>query len=140
MHIHLVFSTKTRVPIITEDWREDLYNYMAGIVKNQGATCLAIGGISDHVHLLIGLTPSHRLDYFMRELKAGSSGWARREKNSKFAWQKGYGGFAVSATNLEKVKSYIHNQETHHKTRSFQDEYLELLKISGIDYDEKHLW
>jgi REP element-mobilizing transposase RayT len=105
----LVFSTKNRLPLITEDLREDLYGYLAGIVKNQGGVCLAVGGIHDHVHLLVGLTPSHRLDYFMRELKASSSGWVHREKKPNFAWQKGYGGFVVSATNLEKVKK-LHPQ------------------------------
>src|SRR4028119_158742 len=78
LHYPLVFSTKDRLPLITADWREDLYGYMGGIVKNQGGVLLAIGGIEDHVHLLVGLTASHRLDYFLRELKASSSGWAHR--------------------------------------------------------------
>ncbi len=87
LHYHLVFSTKDRRPFITGDWREDLYGYLGGIVKNQGGILLAVGGIEDHVHLLVGLKTSHRLDYFLRELKASSSGWVRREKNPKFAWQ-----------------------------------------------------
>src|ERR1044071_7829369 len=95
LHYHLIFSTKDRRPLITDDWREDLYGYLGGIVKNQNGIMLTVGGIEDHVHLLVGLKASHRLDYFLRELKASSSGWAQREKNPTFAWQNGYGAFAV---------------------------------------------
>jgi len=140
IHFHLVFSTKNRLPLITTDWRNDLYGYLGGIVKNQNGVCLAVGGIEDHLHLLVGVTPSHRLDYFVRELKAGSSGWAHREKKPKFEWQRGYGGFTVSATSLDGVKNYIHNQEAHHKQKTFQEEYVELLKASAIEYDEQYLW
>ena len=140
LHYHLVFSTKDRLPLITDDWREDLYGYMGGIVKNQGGVLLAIGGIEDHVHLLVGLTASHRLDYFMRELKASSSGWAHRGDKPNFAWQNGYGAFAVSATSLDKVKNYIRHQIEHHHGKNFQTEYVELLELSNVEYDEKYLW
>ncbi len=140
LHHHLVFSTKDRIPLIKKEWSEDLYGYLGGIVKNQGGIMLAIGGISDHVHLLIGLKASHRLDYFMRELKASSSGWVHREKDSQFAWQNGYGAFAVSASNLGKVEGYIRNQEEHHRRKTFQEEYVDILKKSGVQYDERYLW
>jgi putative transposase len=119
---------------------KDLYGYLGGIVKNQGGVCLAIGGIEDHVHLLVGLTASHRIDYFMRELKASSTAWVKREKEIAFAWQNGYGAFSVSATNIEKVKKYIFNQKEHHKSDDFKTEYLELLQRSGTGYDEQYLW
>jgi REP element-mobilizing transposase RayT len=128
------------MPLITNDWREDLYGYLGGIVKNQGGILLAVGGISDHVHLLVGLKASYRLDYFLRELKASSSGWVHREKDPKFNWQNGYGAFAVSATNLDKIKQYILDQEEHHKRKSFQEEYIDILNKSGIEYDERYLW
>lgn len=140
LHFHLVFSTKDRLPLITADWREDLYGYMGGIVKNQGGVLLAIGGIEDHVHLLVGLTASHRLDYFLRELKASSSGWAHRGGKTDFAWQSGYGAFAVSATGLERVRNYVHHQIEHHRAKNFQTEYVELLELSQIEYEEKYLW
>ncbi|MCB1023071.1 MAG: IS200/IS605 family transposase [Acidobacteria bacterium] len=140
LHFHLVFSTKNRQPLIEKEWQEDLYGYLGGIVKNQGGKCLAIGGISDHVHLLVGLKPAHRLDYFMRELKASSSGWVRKNKSSGFRWQNGYGAFVVSATNLGKVELYIRNQETHHREKNFKDEYIWLLETGNIEYDEKYLW
>ena len=104
------------------------------------AVPLAIGEISDHVHLLVSLKSKHRLDYFLRELKADSSGWIHKELTKEFQWQVGYGAFSVSPTNIEGVKSYILNQEEHHKKKSFKDEYLELLEASEIDFDEKYLW
>jgi len=140
LHFHLVFSTKERAKLITEDLKGDLYGYLGGIVRNLGGVALAIGGIEDHVHLLVGLTASHRLDHFMRELKAGSSGWVRRERNPSFSWQNGYGAFAVSAANLEKVKNYIRNQADHHAQKDFQSEYVELLEFGKIQYDSKFLW
>ncbi|MCC7306389.1 MAG: IS200/IS605 family transposase [Acidobacteria bacterium] len=140
LYFHLVFSTKNRAKLITEHLRNDLYGYLGGTVKNLGGVALVIGGIEDHVHLLVGLNATRRLDHFMRELKASSSGWVRRELNPKFAWQTGYGAFTVSAGNLERVKSYIRNQEEHHKGKDFQTEYVELLELGNVDYDEKYLW
>lgn len=140
IHFHLVFSTKERAKLITKELQNELYAYLGGIVKNLGGVALAIGGVEDHVHLLVGLTASHRLDYFLRELKASSSAWVRREKNPKFAWQNGYGAFAVSAGNLQNVRRYINNQIEHHKGKDFQAEYVELLERADIDYDPKYLW
>jgi REP element-mobilizing transposase RayT len=135
-----VFSTKDRQKLITSNLRDDLYGYLGGIIKNLAGVALAIGGIEDHVHILAGLMATHRLDHLMRELKASSSGWVRRERNPKFAWQSGYGAFAVSAGNLPKVKSYIHNQFEHHKGKDFKTEYVELLELGRVEYDEKYLW
>ena len=100
-----------------------------------------IGGTEDHVHLLVGLKSSHRVDYFLRDLKADSSEWVHQEIGRKvFAWQKGYGAFSVGPSNLDGVKRYILNQEEHHRRITFQEEYVELLKASGIEYDERYLW
>jgi putative transposase len=140
LHFHLVFRTKNHENLISQMIEKDLYGYLGGIVKNQGGVCLAIGGIEDHVHLLVGLTASHRIDYFMRELKASSTAWVKREKEIAFAWQNGYGAFSVSATSIEKVKKYIFNQKEHHKNDNFKTEYLELLRRSGTAFDEKYLW
>lgn len=140
LYFHLVFSTKNRAKFITDNLRNDLYGYLGGIVKNLGGVALVIGGIEDHVHLLVGLNSTHRLDHFMRELKASSSGWVRRERNPQFSWQNGYGAFSVSAGNLERVKNYISNQAEHHKGKDFQTEYVELLELGNVDYDEKYLW
>jgi len=141
LHYHLVFSTKDRLPLITREWRSTLHAYLGGIAKGIDAVPLAIGGVEDHVHLLLGLRATHRLDYVQRDIKADSSGWVHKIVGQrKFAWQPGYLGLTVSPSQIERVKRYVLNQERHHKRKSFQEEYLELLKLSGIEYDEDHLW
>ncbi len=141
LHYHLVFSTKERIPMISTEWMESLHAYLGGIVKGLEGTPLAIGGIEDHVHLLVGLKSSHRLDYFLRDLKADSSEWIHKEIGKKlFAWQKGYGAFTVSPSNLEGVKRYVFNQAKHHRRKTFQDEYIKLLEAAGIEFDKRYLW
>ena len=104
LHLHLVFSTKTRIPMIAGEWCDRLHAYLGGIVKGLGGVPLAIGGTEDHVHLLVGLNSSHRLDYFMRDVKADSSEWVHKEIGQRmFGWQKGYGAFSVSPSNLDAV-------------------------------------
>ncbi len=141
LHYHLIFSTKERIPLITKELRPRLHAYLGGIVKGLGGTPLAIGGIEDHVHLLVGSKTSHRLDYFVRDLKADSSEWIHKEMQRRlFAWQKGYGVFSVSPSNIDAVKRYILGQEKHHKRKSFQQEYIEILRASNIEHDERYLW
>jgi REP element-mobilizing transposase RayT len=141
LHCHLVFSTKDRVPMIAKDWSERLHSYLGGIVKGLEGVPLAIGGIEDHLHLLIGLKSSHRLDYFLRDLKADSSEWVHKEVGKRmFAWQKGYGAFSVSRSELEAKKRYILTQEEHHRRVTFQEEYIEMLKAAGVEFDERYLW
>ena len=126
--------------MITKEWRERLHSYLGGIVNGLEGVPLAIGGIEDHVHLLIGLKSKHRLDYFLRDLKADSSSWVHQELKKKFEWQKGYAAFTVSPSSLEGVKKYILNQEKHHAGKTFKEEFVELLKAGGIAYEEKYLW
>jgi putative transposase len=141
LHSHLVFSTKGRLPLITTDWRARLHAYLGGIVKGLDATPIAIGGVADHVHLLVGLKSSHRIDYFLRDIKVDSSEWIHQQIGKRlFAWQKGYGAFSVSPGNLERVRKYIAEQEKHHSRVTFQEEYVELLQASGVQYDERFLW
>lgn len=139
-NFHLVFSTKERLPLIKIEWRERLHAYLGGIVKGMDAMLFAIGGVADHVHLLVSLKSKHRLDYFLRDLKADSSNWIHMELKNEFEWQKGYGAFSVSPSSLDGVKKYIVNQEKHHMKKTFQTEYVELLNLSEIEYDEKYLW
>jgi len=139
-NFHLVFSTKDRLPLFANDWRERLHGYLGGIVKGMEAMPLAVGGISDHIHLLVSLKSKHRLDYFLRDLKADSSAWIHKELRKNFEWQKGYGAFSVIPSNIGGVKNYILNQESHHQKKTFQQEYVELLELGGIEYDENYLW
>jgi putative transposase len=140
LHYHMIFSTKERQPWIVKEWRERLHSYLGGIVKGLSGVPLAVGGVEDHVHLLVGLKASHRIDYFLRDLKADSSPWIHDVIDRKlFSWQRGYAAFSVSPTNLEDLKRYIFRQEEHHKRQTFTEELIELLTESGIKYDERFL-
>ena len=141
LHFHIIFSTKNRERLIVQEWCKSLHAYLGGIVKGLEGKPLAIGGTDDHVHLLIGLKSSHRLDYFLRDLKADSSEWVHREiKQKLFAWQKGYGAFSVNRSDLNRLQSYIANQREHHRRLSFQEEYVVFLRENGVAYDERYLW
>jgi putative transposase len=134
LHYHLVFSTKNRHPLIKESWEPRLHAYLGGIISKMGA-------ISDHIHIAVGLKAAHCISEVLREIKAGSSAWMHRELGYRFFnWQNGYGAFTVSSFNLHDLKHYIDNQKEHHKKKSFQEEYRELLLQSGIEFDERYLW
>jgi putative transposase len=141
LHYHIVFSTKDRLPTLTHDWRSNMHAYLGGIVKSLKGVPVAIGGVEDHVHLLVGLRATHCLSDVLRELKSGSSEWAHVTVGKKqFAWQPGYFGSTVSPSQIGKVEKYILSQEGHHRRKNFQEEYLELLRLSGIEYDERYVW
>ena len=137
--VHCVFSTKERRDLIPSELQERLYAYMMGIAENLGFKILAAGGTSNHVHLLIGLPPALTLSEAMQKLKANSSRWMG-ESGARFEWQKGYGVFSVSPSLLHAVQEYIRNQAEHHRKRSFEEEFLALLKKSGVDYDAERLF
>lgn len=127
--------------MISTEWRERLHSYLGGIVKGLEGVPLAVGGVDDHVHLLVGLNTSHRIDYFVRDVKADSSEWIHKEiGKTKFAWQKGYGAFSISPSNIAGVRRYVLNQAAHHRGKTFQEEYVELLEVAHIEYDEQYLW
>jgi putative transposase len=141
LHYHLVFSTKNRLPFIKSEWRDDLHAYLGGIVRGLKGVPVAVGGVEDHAHMLIGLRATHRLDYVVRDVKGGSSGWVHETiRVKKFEWQGGYLGVTVSPSQIERVTGYILNQEQHHRRTSFRDEYLELLKLSAIEFDDRYVW
>ncbi|HWB05361.1 MAG TPA: IS200/IS605 family transposase [Verrucomicrobiales bacterium] len=118
LHYHLVFSTKDRIPFIAPAWRERLHAFLGGTVKHLDGVPEAIGGVADHVHLLIGLNATHRLSDVMREIKSVSSRWVHDETGAKlFSWQEGYGAFTVGAPQCPAVKEYIARQEQHHRPR-----------------------
>jgi putative transposase len=140
LHYHIVFSTKERLPLIKNEWENRFHSYLGGIVNTLEGVPLAIGGINNHIHLLVGLKSSHRLDYFVRDLKADSSAFVHRELKEKFEWQKGYGAFTVSPSAVESVRKYVLNQKEHHRQKTFEVEYVELLDKSNTPYEEKYLW
>ena len=141
LHYHVVFGTKHQRPLIAAEWRPRLHAFLGGAAKTLDIVPEAVGGVADHVHLLLGLKATHTLADVMRDLKRASSAWVHETMNERdFQWQDGYGGFTVSISMLETVRHYIANQEEHHRKKTFQEEYVELLKRNGVEYDERYLW
>jgi putative transposase len=142
LHVHIVFSTKHRAPLITSDLAPRLYGYMGGIARGAESPLVAIGGVADHVHLLVSLGRVWCVADLVRDLKANSSGWVHEQfpEHTGFAWQAGYGAFAVSKSNVEAVKAYIARQEERHSKQTFEDEFREVLRNHEIDWDERYAW
>ncbi|HUR99817.1 MAG TPA: transposase [Pyrinomonadaceae bacterium] len=139
-YFHIVFSTKDRHRWIIPEWEPRLHSYLGGIIKGMDAIPLKINGIEDHIHSLVRLKSKHRLDYFLRDLKADSSEWVHKEITRIFEWQKGYAAFSVSPTAVPAVSRYIANQKKHHQRVDFKSEYVTLLEKSGVEFEEKFLW
>ena len=114
LHFHVVFSTKNRCPSIEDEWRGRLHDYIGGTIRGLGGQSISVGGVSDHVHVLMGLRPMHRLSDVMREVKHESSRWIQQELGRRVEWQKGYGAFTVSPLGCDRVRAYIADQEAHH--------------------------
>ena len=139
LHYHAVFSTKERRTIIKTEWRPRLHSYLGGIVRGMDGVAEIVGGVEDHVHLLMSLRPIHCLAYLMRDLKKDSMNWVKENLDRSFCWQEGYAAFTVSPSAVEAVRQYIANQEGHHSKLSFVYELRELLGRAGIEYQEKYL-
>jgi REP element-mobilizing transposase RayT len=142
LHVHVVFSTKRREPLITPDLAPRLYDYFGGILRAHGWVLVAAGGMPDHVHLLVSLGREISVAEALRTIKANSSKWIHETFANQrgFAWQAGYGAFAVSNSNVPSVKRYIANQAEHHRVRTYQEEFLALLRRHNLAFDESHLW
>ena len=142
IHIHFVFAVKFRKGTIQTQWKELLYKYITGIIQNNKHKLLSIGGMPDHIHVLIGVRPSQSISDLMKDVKQGSSLWINQNElaNCHFEWQEGYGAFSYSKSQLKNVIHYIENQEVHHSKATFKNEYKSLLEKSKIEYDEKYLF
>ena len=138
---HVVFSTKDRAPLITNVHEARLYEYIGGTVHGLGGISLELNGTEDHIHLLAKLRPDKALSDVIRQLKANASGWMHNvfPALEDFSWQRGYGAFTVSQSNVEEVRAYITRQKEHHRKVSFRDEFIQFLKAHGIEYDERYL-
>jgi len=136
VYVHIVFSTKNRQPLIPEQKGRVLWRYLAGIAKNHGLKAVAVGGMPDHVHILLSLSPEMGVAKAVNLLKSNSSK-RMREEHPRFGWQEGYSAFSVSASALNSVEEYINTQPEHHQRRDFAQEYLALLKKHGVSYDPK---
>ncbi len=139
---HLVFSTKRRAPLITPELQPRLYPYMGGLIRSEKGICHQIGGVADHVHLLVTWRTDETIAELLRKLKSNSSSWVHKTfpKMRSFYWQDGYGAFTVSPSQFNKVDTCIRNQEKHHRKLSFEEELERLLKAHGIEYDPRYIF
>ena len=139
---HVVFSTSERRPFLSEAIRPDTHAYIGGILKQLRAVPIAIGGTSDHVHLMVRMPADLALADCLRVAKANSSRWIKERwpERNLFSWQGGYGAFSVSESNRGAVIRYIQCQEQHHQRVSFQEEFLALLRKHGVEFDERYVW
>jgi putative transposase len=138
---HCVFSTKERRKIIPEELQERLWAYMGGIAREHDMKALAVGGMEDHVHILLSLPSSKTVANAMREIKAGSSHWVHETCDIQaFEWQEGYGAFSIGQTQIDSTIAYIARQKEHHQKRDFQAEFVAFLKKHRIDYDPRYVW
>jgi putative transposase len=137
--IHLVFSTKDRQKLVPREMKERLWSYVAGICQQEKIFVHAVGGMEDHIHLLLQVPPTMALAKAVLTIKSNSSKWMG-DQGHKFSWQKGYAGFSVSASNVDAVIKYIQNQESHHKKMSFDEEFIALLKKHGVGFDPKYVF
>lgn len=142
IYIQVVFAVKGRNSLIAQSWEEELYKYITGIITNKGQKLIAVNGMPDHIHILIGMKPSCCLSDLVREIKKASNAFVNEKKFSKFKfeWQEGYGAFSYSHSSLDNVIAYIQNQKEHHKKRPFRKEYIEFLRKFEVEYKEEYLF
>ncbi len=130
LYVHVVFAVKGRQCPMTTEWKETLYKFITGIIRNQNQKLIIINGMPDHLHILIGMKPDKNLSDLVRDIKSSSSQFIHEQGfvKGKYEWQKGFGAFSVSQSQVPKLIRYIENQETHHSRKSFQGEYVDFLK------------
>ncbi|MBS1704011.1 MAG: IS200/IS605 family transposase [Armatimonadetes bacterium] len=140
--VHMVYGTKSRTPWISEEMQPRLHGYLATVLKDKGNTPIIVGGHTDHVHLLFGLSRSMTVSSVAEVTKVSSSKWIKETfpERQSFAWQQGYGAFGVSESHREVVTAYISNQAIHHEKVSFQDEIREIFREAGLTLDERYFW
>lgn len=142
IYIQVVFAVKGRQNLLQKPWRDEVFKYIAGIIKAKEQKPIIVNGVSDHVHVFIGLRPVMALSDLVRDIKNNSTNFINENKfvQGKFSWQEGYGAFSYTHSQVETVYQYILNQEEHHRKRTFREEYIDFLKKFQIDHDEKYLF
>lgn len=142
IHIQFVFAVKYRHGLIHSSWKDELYQYITGIVHNNRHKLICINGMPDHIHILIGIRPHQSISDLMQDVKGGSSKWINDKKflKGKFEWQQGYGAFSYSKSHVKNVVNYIQNQEQHHQKKTFLEEYVDFLEKFEVDYEEQFLF
>ncbi|MDR0829166.1 MAG: IS200/IS605 family transposase [Prevotellaceae bacterium] len=142
IYVHYVFAVQNRLGLIQDRWKNDLYKYMTGIIDNQGHKLLTIGGMPDHIHALVSMSPTQAPSDLMKNVKRSSSLWINENRfvMGKFSWQEGFGAFSYGKSQIPNVANYIDTQEKHHKKRTFMEEYLEFLQLFDIKYDQRYVF
>lgn len=142
VHIQAVFAVQNRQSLIHKDWEDELYKYITGLIQHYDHKVLQINGMPDHVHILFGMRPTQSLSDLMKQVKQDSSKWINNKgfMNTKFSWQAEYGAFSYAKSDLPNVINYIKNQEVNHKTKTFTEEYMQLLKDFNIDFEEHYIF
>lgn len=140
LYVHLVFATKNRSQQIQLDWAADLHAYLGGCLKRANSTPVEIGGYKEHVHILTQIKPTHCLSNLLCDIKSASSHWVHQHISLKaFQWQEGYGAFSCSSEGVNALRTYIQNQVSHHREKTFLEEYEELLREAGMELDHRFL-
>ena len=142
IYIQYVFAVKGRENLLQKPWRDEVFKYMAGITKGKNQKPIIVNGVTDHVHVFIGLKPTMNISDLVRDIKNNSSNFINEQKfiKGKFAWQEGYGAFSYAHSQIDNVYQYIANQEEHHKKKTFKEEYIDFLKKFEIEFNEKYLF
>jgi REP element-mobilizing transposase RayT len=142
IHLQLIFAVRFRAGVIHPSWEKELYRYISGIIEGNLHKLLAINGVPDHLHILIGMRPSQSLSELMQDIKTSSSKWINKKGfvPGRFEWQSGYAAFSYDRTAIRNVVRYIENQKEHHGVKTFKDEYIGFLEEHNIDYDERYIF
>lgn len=142
IYLQFVFAVKHRQCLIAPSYKEELHKYLTALVQNRKAKMLAVNCMPDHVHLFVGFRPVILISDFIKEIKVESNEFINSKNwiKGKFAWQEGYGVFSYSHSHIDRVINYVHNQETHHRVRTFKEEYYELLQKFQVPFEEKYLF
>lgn len=142
LYVQIVFALKGRQNLISKKWKDEIYKYITGIITNQKQKLIAINGMPDHIHILVGIKPNIPLSDLVRDIKSSSSKFINEQRwiNGKFEWQTGFGAFSYGHSQLTNVIKYIEDQEEHHKTKTFKEEYMAFLKLFNIDFRNEYLF
>ena len=142
IYIHIVFAVKGRQPLIPKEHKTELHRYITGIITNKKQKVIQINSMPDHIHILVGMAPEAALTDLVRDIKANSSKFINKKRwvVGRFEWQIGFSAFSYSHSQLDAVASYIRNQEKHHTTKTFKEEYLEFLDLFNVSYDKRYVF
>ena len=142
LYIHLVFSPKNREALIKKEWKDELEKYITAVVQNREHKLLAIGSMPDHIHIFIGYNLNETIPILVEDIKTSSNNWIKQKRLSKFKfeWQRGYGAFSHSHSQIDAVVKYIRNQEVHHQNETFKEEFLEILRKNEIEFKDEYLF